>query len=154
MVDKYENSLDLYSPTSWFMAGTDFLFPFQNLQQWRGVGEAKGSDKRASHSWTNEVAQSKGCNWWCQLWLCWQFICCCYDDEDDNRDFDKDSYNITRSSGGFKLTEMPWYTPAVQRPEITECSASPTTLAASLKHKRFLFCKTNIYVTLEVLRTP
>ena len=62
-------------------------------------------------------------------------------------------YTITRSSGGLRIVTN-WHAPAVQRPEITECSASPTTLAASLKHKRFLFCKTNIYVMLEVLRTP
>ena len=32
-----------------------------HLQQGGGVGEAKSSDKGAAHSWTNEIAQGKGC---------------------------------------------------------------------------------------------
>ena len=33
-----------------------------HLQQGGGVGEAKSSDERAAHCWTDEIAQSKGCN--------------------------------------------------------------------------------------------
>ena len=33
-----------------------------HLQQGGGVGEAKSSDERAAHCWTDEIAQGKGCN--------------------------------------------------------------------------------------------